>query len=79
MKNEHIDIAIIGAGVSGVYSAWKLKKKYPNKKIVVFEGSDHVGGRLFTLCKTTRNTKHGGRIGRNAYPRKQSEIDCEPY
>jgi len=49
MKNEHIDIAIIGAGVSGVYSAWKLKQKYPNKKIVVFEGSDHVGGRLLSV------------------------------
>lgn len=32
-----IDIAIIGGGVSGVYSAWRLKEAYPHKKIVVFE------------------------------------------
>jgi monoamine oxidase len=49
MTNEHIDIAIVGGGVSGVYSAWKLKTKYPDKKIVVFEGSDHIGGRLLSV------------------------------
>jgi monoamine oxidase len=49
MANEKIDIAIVGGGVSGVYSAWKLKKKYPKKNIVVFEGSDHVGGRLLSV------------------------------
>lgn len=49
MKNETIDIAIVGGGVSGVYSAWKLKQKYPEKKIVVFEGGDHIGGRLLSV------------------------------
>ena len=44
-----IDIAIIGGGVSGVYSAWKLRKKYPRKRIVVFEGGDHIGGRLLSV------------------------------
>jgi cation diffusion facilitator CzcD-associated flavoprotein CzcO len=44
--SSQIDIAIIGAGISGVYSAWKLKQKYPSKKIVVFEASKRVGGRL---------------------------------
>lgn len=49
MTTEKIDIAIVGGGVSGVYSAWKLKQKYPGKKIVVFEGSDHIGGRLLSV------------------------------
>ncbi len=49
MKNETIDIAIIGGGVSGVYSAWKLKQKYPTKNIVLFEGGDHIGGRLLSV------------------------------
>ena len=49
MTNEKIDIAIVGGGVSGVYSAWKLKQRYPEKKIVVFEASDHVGGRLLSV------------------------------
>lgn len=49
MKHETIDIAIVGGGVSGVYSAWKLKQKHPKKNIVVFEGSDHIGGRLLSV------------------------------
>lgn len=49
MANKQIDIAIVGGGVSGVYSAWKLKTKYPGKNIVVFEGSDHIGGRLLSV------------------------------
>jgi monoamine oxidase len=49
MANEQIDIAIVGGGVSGVYSAWKLQKEFPDQKIVVFEGSDHIGGRLLSV------------------------------
>ena len=49
MKNEKIDIAIVGAGVSGLYSAWTLKQQSPEKKIVIFEGWDHVGGRLLSV------------------------------
>ncbi|MBP1652385.1 MAG: amine oxidase [Bacteroidetes bacterium] len=49
MANEQIDIAIVGGGVSGVYSAWKLKKQFPDQRIVVFEGSDHIGGRLLSV------------------------------
>ncbi|HEY7427232.1 MAG TPA: FAD-dependent oxidoreductase [Gemmataceae bacterium] len=50
MTVSSIDIAIIGAGVSGVYCAWRLKKANPEKSIVVFEASDRVGGRLLSVC-----------------------------
>jgi len=49
MPNRKIDIAIVGGGVSGVYSAWKLKQKYPKLKIELFEGGDHIGGRLLSV------------------------------
>lgn len=49
MTNEQIDIVIVGAGVSGVYSAWRLKQAHPEKKIVLFEGSGHIGGRLLSV------------------------------
>ena len=49
MDNKSIDIAIVGGGVSGVYSAWKLKKQFPAKRIVVFEGGNHIGGRLLSV------------------------------
>lgn len=43
-----VDIAVVGAGVSGAYSAWRLKQKYPKKRIILFEYSDRVGGRLYS-------------------------------
>lgn len=49
MANEKIDIAIVGGGVSGVYSAWRLKKARRKEKIVVFEASGHIGGRLLSV------------------------------
>src|SRR5688572_7440588 len=49
MADDNIDIAIVGGGVSGVYSAWRLKQADPNRKIVVFEGSGHIGGRLLSV------------------------------
>src|ERR687885_901240 len=49
MADENIDIAIVGGGVSGVYSAWRLKQADPNRKIVVFEGSGQIGGRLLSV------------------------------
>ncbi|KWA75796.1 amine oxidase [Burkholderia ubonensis] len=49
MADELIDIAIVGAGVSGVYSAWRLQQADSRRKIVVFEGSDRIGGRLLSV------------------------------
>lgn len=49
MADETIDIAIIGGGVSGVYSAWRLEQADPSRKIVVFEGSGRIGGRLLSV------------------------------
>ena len=49
MASQKIDIAIVGGGVSGVYSAWRLQKANPAGKIVVFEASDHIGGRLLSV------------------------------
>src|SRR5260370_14692247 len=49
MSTEKIDIAIVGGGVSGVYSAWRLKKANPKMKIVVIEASGHVGGGLLSV------------------------------
>lgn len=42
------DGVIIGAGLSGMYTAFKLMKKHPEYKILVLEASDRIGGRLKT-------------------------------
>ena len=51
-KDLKLDVAIVGAGASGLYSAYRLKngQTKDNKKkdldIAIFEMSDRVGGRL---------------------------------
>jgi hypothetical protein len=56
------DIAIVGGGVSGVYTAWRLlldgpkhsallrkwQKERGHLKIILFEGSERIGGRLLS-------------------------------
>jgi monoamine oxidase len=49
MPSEKIGVAVVGGGVSGVYSAWRLQKANPSRKVVVFEASDHIGGRLLSV------------------------------
>ncbi|KAJ3317127.1 hypothetical protein HDU93_004194, partial [Gonapodya sp. JEL0774] len=45
---EEFDVIIIGAGVAGVTCARKLSDEWPEKKVVVLEGSDRVGGQVWT-------------------------------
>ena len=51
--NEFHDLAIVGAGVSGLYSAWRvLEDAAANAhalKVTVFESGDRVGGRLLSV------------------------------
>lgn len=43
------DYAIVGAGCSGLYCAWKLLEQDASLKIQIFEKDDHIGGRLLSL------------------------------
>lgn len=46
---NQLDIAIIGGGVSGCYSAWRLQQdRGHNSNIVLFEYSNRIGGRLYS-------------------------------
>lgn len=49
MADQQVDVAIVGAGVSGVYCGWRLLQADSARKIVVFEGGSHVGGRLLSV------------------------------
>jgi hypothetical protein len=46
---EILDVAIVGAGVSGLYSAWRLVLAQPKRRICVFEADKRVGGRLLSV------------------------------
>lgn len=42
------DIVIVGAGVAGLYCAYRLLKENPERKLIIFERLDRIGGRLDT-------------------------------
>ncbi|HEX7842904.1 MAG TPA: FAD-dependent oxidoreductase [Kofleriaceae bacterium] len=45
-----LDVAVVGGGVSGAYSAWRLQKERgATERIALFEYSDRIGGRLYTV------------------------------
>jgi len=42
------DIIIIGGGISGFYTAFRILKEKPDCKILLLEKNDYFGGRIFT-------------------------------
>ena len=58
------DIVIIGAGISGLYSAYLLRQKYPDKKVVLFEKNTSIGGRADTFLFHGKQVPKGAGVGR---------------
>jgi cation diffusion facilitator CzcD-associated flavoprotein CzcO len=47
-KVEHFDVLIVGAGISGVGSAYQLTKQLPDRSFVVLEEQESFGGTWWT-------------------------------
>ncbi|WP_066802729.1 NAD(P)-binding protein [Moraxella oblonga] len=41
---ETVDLVVVGAGISGIASAYFYQKKFPNAKILILENHDDFGG-----------------------------------
>jgi cation diffusion facilitator CzcD-associated flavoprotein CzcO len=41
---EHLDVLIVGAGISGISTAYYLQKRCPQKKFTILEGREAIGG-----------------------------------
>src|SRR6202007_94355 len=41
---EHVDVLIIGAGISGIGAAYYLRTKQPGKTFAILEARDEIGG-----------------------------------
>src|SRR5438477_11874914 len=64
MSVEHVDVLIVGAGISGIDAAYRLKERCPAKTFAILEGRGAIGGTwdlfrfpgirsdadMFTLC-----------------------------
>ena len=44
MNEDHTDVLIIGAGISGIGAGYYLRKKCPNKSFKIFESRNQLGG-----------------------------------
>jgi predicted Rossmann fold flavoprotein len=74
---QEIDLAILGGGAAGFFSAISAAEKFPNKKIILFEKSQHLlskvrisgGGR----CNVTHNCLDNNLLVKN-YPRGSKEL-----
>ncbi len=45
-EDDCVDVAIIGAGIGGTYTGYRLRNR--GLKLAIFEYSDRIGGRMFT-------------------------------
>jgi len=75
-----LDVAIVGGGVSGAYSAWRLQTdRGAKERIALFEYSNRIGGRLFTVTmRGLPNVKAevgGMRYIKDAHPVVTSIVD----
>ena len=43
------DIVIVGGGISGLYTLYKLQQLQPDKKMVLLEKNSYYGGRIYTV------------------------------
>lgn len=41
-----VRVAVVGGGISGLAAAWELVREHRGLSVTVFEGADHVGGKL---------------------------------
>ena len=44
MSIEHVDVVIVGAGLSGIGAAWHLQDKCPDRRYLILEERETLGG-----------------------------------
>jgi monoamine oxidase len=47
---SELDVAIIGGGAAGCYTAWRLAQGRPELRVRLFEASGRIGGRLHSIA-----------------------------
>ena len=64
MDNKTYDYIIIGAGIAGLYAAYKIKQMNKNFSILILEKNKQIGGRLGNYLFYGENVVTGAGIGR---------------
>ncbi len=85
---NHYDIAIVGGGIGGIYTGWRLMTAEPGESarlrsrlgtdtkptVAVFEGSDRIGGRLLSARPPGFSDKTTCEIGGMRYVSSQTLV-----
>ena len=45
LMQEHFDVLIVGAGISGIGAGYHLQAECPNRTYAILEGRESMGGR----------------------------------
>jgi monoamine oxidase len=59
-KSLTYDYIIVGAGIAGLYTAYRINQKHPKAKICILEASKTIGGRLHTIHYDNLQFESGG-------------------
>lgn len=54
------DYLIGGAGIAGLYAAYRIRNKFPSANICILESSEYIGGRLHTITYDGIQIEAGG-------------------
>jgi len=65
---NNYDLVIIGGGIAGLYTLYKLSKKYKHLKILLLESGQRLGGRIYSYKETIDKQEYvmdlgAGRLG----------------
>jgi protoporphyrinogen oxidase len=65
---KNYDLVIIGGGISGLYTLYKLSKQFTNLKILLLESGERYGGRIYSYKETIDGEEYvmdlgAGRLG----------------
>ena len=63
-STEKYDTIIIGAGIAGLYAAYKIKKQDPHHNLIILERENHIGGRMGTVNFHGTQIAIGAGVGR---------------
>lgn len=67
-NTNNYDLVIIGGGISGIYTLYKLSKTFPQLKILLLESGERYGGRIYSYKETVDGEEYimdlgAGRLG----------------
>jgi monoamine oxidase len=79
--NNTVDVLIVGGGISGLYTAWRIIKgipktgsEHPGKRIRILESSGRTGGRLLTWRPFRQNKGLHAELGGMRFFRQQKLV-----